>query len=115
MFRVNRCWLVRLPKTRRPRERPWEILNTRDFGYHEGSQNNAMWALTSLFFLSLLSFELYQQWKRILARGDSCPACDAARAHYRRRLEMKEFETDEVREELNQSKSRIPLPSFVKS
>lgn len=97
-----RC-LVRLPKTRRPRERPWEILNTRDFGFSEGSQNTTMWLVSSLFFLSLLGIELYQQWLRILARGDTCPACEAAREHYRSRVEMKEFETEEVRQELNKA------------
>lgn len=75
-------------------------MNTRDFGFHEGSQNYSMWLLSSLFFLTLLGLEVYQQWQRILARGDTCPACDAAREHYRKRVEAKEFETDEVRAEL---------------
>lgn len=75
-------------------------MNTRDFGFHEGSQNNSMWLLTSLFFLSLLGVEVHQQWKRILLRGDTCPACEAAREHYRRRVELKELEADELQKEL---------------
>lgn len=100
MLRLSQRCLVRLPKSRRPRERPWEIMNTRDFGFHEGSQNYSMWLLSSVFFLTLLGIEVYQQWQRILARGDTCPACEAAREHYRKRVEAKEFETDEVRTEL---------------
>lgn len=100
MLRLSWRCLVRLPKSRRPRERPWEIMNTRDFGFHEGSQNYSMWGVSALFFLSLLGFEVYQQWQRILARGDTCPACEAAREHYRKRVELKEFETNEVRAEL---------------
>eukprot|EP00796_Vickermania_ingenoplastis_P001133 gene1133-664_t len=111
MLRATRLSLVRLPKTRRPRERPWEIMNTRDFGFHEGSQNNMMWLLSSCFFLTLLGVEMYQQWLRILARGDTCPACEAAREHYRHRVALKEFETDEVRKELSQSGRKVHLTS----
>ncbi|KEG08105.1 hypothetical protein DQ04_07991000 [Trypanosoma grayi] len=87
---------VRLPKARRPRERPWEVFNTRDFGFSEGSQNYSMWALTASTFGVLLLFEVYQQMLRILARGDTCPACEAAREHYRQRVANKEHEIQEV-------------------
>jgi hypothetical protein len=87
---------MRMPKTRRPRERPYEIFNTRDFGYNEGSQNLSMWALMAGIATSLLGFELYQLWQRIVARGDTCPACEAARKHYQQRVKNKEFEMNEV-------------------
>ncbi|KAH9580955.1 hypothetical protein LSM04_003092 [Trypanosoma melophagium] len=86
---------MRLPKARRPRERPWEIFNTRDFGFSEGSQNYSMWLITASTFASLLLFEGYQQTQRILARGDTCPACEAAREHYRQRIAIKEYEMQE--------------------
>lgn len=92
MLRRTTARLLRMPKARRPRERPWEIFNTRDFGYHEGSQNYLMWGLASLVFGCLLLFETWQQSKRIFARGDTCAACEAARAHYRLRVEDKERE-----------------------
>ena len=75
--------LYRAPKVRRPRERAWEVLNTRDFGFEEGSQNYRMWALTASVALALLFFESYKQMERIMSRGDSCPACEAARKHYK--------------------------------
>lgn len=96
MLRSTLLCRVRLPKTRRPRERAWEIFNTRDFGFNEGSQNVSMWGLCFAVTLALLGFELFQQWKRILARGDSCPACEAARKHYHQRVENKEFEMREA-------------------
>lgn len=86
--------LVRLPKARRPRERPWEIFNTRDYGFHEGSQNYSMWFGTAAIFLSMLMFEVYQQVQRVLQRGDTCPACEAAREHYRRRVEERDREVE---------------------
>ncbi|KAG5485851.1 hypothetical protein CUR178_07444 [Leishmania enriettii] len=94
MFRCSGRLLVRLPKCRRPRERPWEIFNVRDFGYHEGSQNYMMWFGAATVFTSMLAFEVYQQIQRILQRGDSCTACEAARAHYRRRVEERDRETE---------------------
>ncbi|CAG9568807.1 conserved hypothetical protein [Leishmania major strain Friedlin] len=94
MFRRNSRLLVRLPKCRRPRERPWEIFNVRDFGYHEGSQNYMMWLGTAVVFTSMLAFEVYQQIQRIFQRGDTCSACEAARAHYRKRVEERERETE---------------------
>lgn len=96
MLRCTAGRLLRLPKARRPRERPWEIFNTRDFGYHEGSQNYGMWLLTALTFGVLLLFESYQQVRRVWARGDTCPACEAARAHYRKRIEEKEREVQAI-------------------
>ncbi|EPY25624.1 hypothetical protein STCU_06619 [Strigomonas culicis] len=96
MLRCTAARHVRLPKCRRPRERPWEIFNTRDFGFHEGSQNYAMWLLCAVVATALLGLEVYQQSKRILARGDTCPACEAARAHYRARAEEKEREMSEI-------------------
>lgn len=106
MLRVTTRLLVRLPKSRRPRERAFEIFNTRDFGFHEGSQNYMMWALSALFFGSLLGLEVYQQAKRVLARGDTCPACEATREHYRKRLEAKEREMEET-QRLHAEISRI--------
>nr|CCC49159.1 conserved hypothetical protein, unlikey [Trypanosoma vivax Y486] len=97
MFRVTGVGWMRLPKARRPRERPWEIFNSRDFGFSEGSQNYSMWFLTASTCAALLFFEVYQQMQRVLARGDSCPACEAAREHYRQRLACKEYEMQEVR------------------
>ncbi|KAG5511746.1 hypothetical protein GH5_08055 [Leishmania sp. Ghana 2012 LV757] len=94
MLRCSGRLLVRLPKCRRPRERPWEIFNVRDFGYHEGSQNYMMWLGAATVFASMLAFEVYQQIQRILQRGDSCTACEAARAHYRRRVEERDRETE---------------------
>lgn len=87
---------MRMPKSRRPRERALEIFNTRDFGFNEGSQNLAMWASMALFVTTMFGFELYQLWQRILARGDTCPACEAARKHYQERVKSKEFEMSEV-------------------
>ncbi|AIN95574.1 hypothetical protein LPMP_060130 [Leishmania panamensis] len=87
MLRHSSRLLVRLPKCRRPRERPWEIFNVRDFGYHEGSQNYMMWLGTAVIVTSMLTFEVYQQVQRIFQRGDTCTACEAARAHYRKRVE----------------------------
>ncbi|AAZ12544.1 uncharacterized protein TEOVI_000393600 [Trypanosoma equiperdum] len=95
MLQRTTSLFVRLPKARRPRERPWEVFNTRDFGYSEGSQNYSMWILSASTCAALLLFEVYQQARRILARGDTCPACEAAREHYKKRLEMKEFEMQE--------------------
>lgn len=96
MLRSTARCLVRLPKARRPRERAFEFFNGRDFGFNEGGQNRSMWAVTASFFLLLLGMELYQQWQRIVARGDTCPACEAARAHYRERVKNHEFEMKEV-------------------
>lgn len=96
MLRCSAARYVRLPKGRRPRERAWEIFNTRDFGFHEGSQNYSMWLLCAVVVTSLLGLEVYQQAERVLARGDTCPACEAARAHYRARVEEKEREISEV-------------------
>jgi hypothetical protein len=92
--------MFRAPKIRRPRERAWEVLNTRDFGFEEGGQNYRMWALTAGITLSLLFFETYKQCERIWARGDTCPACDAARAHYKVRAAGGSYESSiaEVRE-----------------
>ncbi|RNF18885.1 uncharacterized protein Tco025E_04321 [Trypanosoma conorhini] len=95
-MRATALLRVRLPKARRPRERPWEVFNTRDFGFSEGSQNYSMWLLTASTCAALLLFEGYQQLLRILARGDTCPACDAAREHYRQRVADKEREMQEV-------------------
>ncbi|EAN94037.1 hypothetical protein C3747_10g1269c [Trypanosoma cruzi] len=95
-MRKTALLLVRLPKSRRPRERPWEVFNTRDFGFSEGSQNYSMWLLTASTCAALLLFEGYQQTLRILGRGDTCPACDAAREHYRQRVSDKEREVQEV-------------------
>jgi hypothetical protein len=89
---------VRLPKARRPRERPWEIFNTRDFGFHEGAQNYSMWAGTAVIFGALLMFEVYQQVLRVLQRGDTCPACEGARAHYRQRIAEREREIDAAKQ-----------------
>lgn len=97
MRATERLWM-RMPKTRRPRERPWEIFNTRDFGYHEGAQNYSMWLLSAATVTILLGFEMFQQAQRIRARGDTCPACEAARAHYRLRVEAKEREVAEMAE-----------------
>ncbi|ORC84844.1 uncharacterized protein TM35_000401110 [Trypanosoma theileri] len=94
-MRTTRLLMMRLPKARRPRERPWEIFNTRDFGFSEGSQNYSMWFMTASTFAGLLLFEGYQQMQRIFARGDTCPACEAAREHYRQRVAIKEYEMQE--------------------
>ncbi|KPI87641.1 hypothetical protein ABL78_3298 [Leptomonas seymouri] len=98
MLRRSGRLLVRLPKTRRPRERPWEIFNTRDYGFHEGSQNHYMWFGAATIFLAMLMFEVYQQVQRVLQRGDTCPACEAARAHYRKRVEERDRESDAARQ-----------------
>ncbi|KAL7698162.1 hypothetical protein N2W54_006155 [Lotmaria passim] len=98
MLRRSSLLLVRLPKTRRPRERPWEIFNTRDFGFHEGSQNYSMWFGTAAIFVGLLMFEVYQQVQRVLQRGDTCPSCEAAREHYRKRVEERDREIDAVKQ-----------------
>eukprot|EP00331_Platyophrya_macrostoma_P024019 CAMPEP_0176448616 /NCGR_PEP_ID=MMETSP0127-20121128/25903_1 /TAXON_ID=938130 /ORGANISM="Platyophrya macrostoma, Strain WH" /LENGTH=70 /DNA_ID=CAMNT_0017835627 /DNA_START=153 /DNA_END=365 /DNA_ORIENTATION=+ len=55
-----------------------------------------MWGLMSLIVTSLMGFEVYQYAQRIAARGDTCPACEAARAHYRQRVKNKEFEMAEA-------------------
>ena len=87
--------LYRAPKIRRPRERAWEVLNTRDFGFEEGSQNYRMWALSASVALVLLFFESYKQFDRIRSRGDTCPACEAARKHYRVRAAGGTFDSAE--------------------
>ncbi|CCW61135.1 unnamed protein product [Phytomonas sp. EM1] len=92
------CRRLRMPKARRPRERPWEIFNTRDFGFHEGSQNFNMWLLASITVTSLFAYEMYMQFRRIIARGDTCLACEAARSHYRQRVEEKERELEMINE-----------------
>lgn len=96
MLRRTTRSLLRMPKARRPRERAWEIFNQRDFGYQEGSQNWSMISLFAALFFGLLSFEMYQQLKRVIARGDTCPACESAREQYRIRLENKEKELIEA-------------------
>lgn len=96
MLRSTASLRVRLPKSRRPRERAWEIFNTRDFGFSEGSQNYSMWGLMALFATTLSGFEIYQYAQRIAARGDTCPACEAAREHYQQRVKNKEFEMNEA-------------------
>ncbi|EPY43431.1 hypothetical protein AGDE_00490 [Angomonas deanei] len=103
MLRLSRVCPMRMPKSRRPRERPWEVFNTRDYGFNEGSQNYYMWVTVAAAFLSLLGVEVYQLAQRVLARGDTCPACDAARAHYRARVEAREVELKEIdrREKMN--------------
>ncbi|CCW71244.1 unnamed protein product [Phytomonas sp. Hart1] len=94
MLYCTLCRRMRMPKARRPRERPWEIFNTRDFGFQEGSQNYSMWIVSSLTFISLFAYEIYMQFRRIKAKGDTCPSCEAARAHYRQRVEDKELELE---------------------
>ncbi|RNF03118.1 hypothetical protein TraAM80_05986 [Trypanosoma rangeli] len=95
-MRATSLLRVRLPKARRPRERPWDIFNTREFGFSEGSQNYSMWLLTASTYATLLLFESCQQMLRILVRGDTCSACDAAREHYRQRVAEKEREMQEA-------------------
>lgn len=81
---------MRLPKCRRPRERSWEFANVRSFGLKEGGQNYRIWGLCLIIVTSILAMEGRKQWHRILARGDTCPACESAREHYRQRLREKE-------------------------
>jgi hypothetical protein len=85
MFRVSRTALVRLPKARRPRERAWEVLNLKNYGYKEGSQNYRSWIFFAGLIGSILCYEIYRQWLRYVERGDTCEACDAARRQYRAR------------------------------
>lgn len=51
-----------------------------------------MWLFASVLLASLLFFVVYQQGHRTTARGDSCAACEAARAHYRKRVEKRKHE-----------------------
>ncbi len=77
---------MRMPKCRRPKERSWEFANVRSFGIKSGGQNYKMWFGTFIALICVLSVEWYRQWLRIKARGDTCPACEVARDHYRERL-----------------------------
>lgn len=90
MLRASPTALMRLPKCRRPRNRSWEFANVQSFGLKEGGQNYRTWILSFTIITSIFIFEMYQQWKRIEARGDTCPACESAREHYRERQRQKD-------------------------
>lgn len=90
MLKRTTALRVRLPKCRRPRERPWEVLNTRNFGMNEGAENPRMIGFFTTITFMIVGYEAYHQWGRVKARGDSCPACEAARGHYRERIREKE-------------------------
>ncbi len=96
MLSVTRACLVRMPKARRPKERAWEIFNLRNYGQKEGAQNYRAWFLGAGVSFSCLFYELYNQWQRILARGDTCDACEASRRMYRERLKNSEVLTGGV-------------------
>ncbi|KAK7198009.1 hypothetical protein NESM_000756200 [Novymonas esmeraldas] len=108
MLRCSGGLRMRMPKCRRPRERPWEIFNVRDYGFHEGSQNYMMWMGAALVVTAMLGFEVYQQCQRILHRGDTCVACEAARAHYRKRVEERQREdASQAQYDLQLMRSRV--------
>lgn len=90
MLAQSRMLRVRLPRCRRPRERSWEVLNTRNLGHNEGSQNLRMIALLTAASSAIFGYEGYSQFQRIKARGDTCAACEAARETYRQRIREKE-------------------------
>lgn len=81
---------MRMPKSRRPKERAWELFNQRNFGMKEGSQNKRSWALASCTLLCISGYEMYMQYLRLAARGDTCAACEATRKRFRQRIEQKE-------------------------
>ena len=93
LFAPTRVCLVRLPKGRRVRERAWEIINLRSLGQKEGAQNYRTWFAGACVAACAMSYEIYHQWLRVLARGDSCEACDASRRMYRERLKNSEVLT----------------------
>jgi hypothetical protein len=93
MFAYSRTTLIRMPKGRRQKERAWEIINLRSLGQKEGAQNYGSWAWGAMIGSIIAGFEIYQQGLRILARGDSCEACEASRRMYRERLKNSEMLT----------------------
>lgn len=87
---LRRCSInaMRMAKSRRPKERAWEVLNQRNFGQREGSQNYRTWALYFVVIISIGLYEVYSQWSRLVDRGDTCEACEATRARFRARLQQ---------------------------
>ena len=90
MLRLTPIARVRCPKARRPPERPWEVYNTRNFGIREGAQNYRTWVFGTLVCMSVTSYEIYQYWLRLCARGDTCSACESIREQRRLREKLKE-------------------------
>jgi hypothetical protein len=77
---------------------PYEIFNGREFGWNEGGQNGTTWVLTAATLTTLVAIEGLMQLRRILARGDTCSACDAAREHYRARIQQFEKGLEEEKQ-----------------
>ena len=77
---------MRMPVSRRPKERSWEVLNGRNMGGREGGQNLKMAAGAFLVIISIAGYELYMQWLRLVARGDTCSACENTRQRFRARM-----------------------------
>ncbi len=96
MLRASRIAHIRVPKARRPKERPWEIANLRNIGVREGGQNYATWGWGCVVATCFISYESYYQWQRVVARGESCEACEASRRMYRERLKNSEVLTGGV-------------------
>ncbi len=93
MFAASRSLLIRMPKARREKERAWEIANLRNIGQREGGHNYRMWAWGCVVAAIFMSYESYYQWQRVLARGDTCEACEASRIMYKQRLKNAEVLT----------------------
>lgn len=96
MLRRSSNLLVRLPAIRRPRERPWEYINKREFGLTEGGQNFQLYFFFVAFTSLIIGIEFYREFNNILLRGDTCAACDEARRVYRQKQMAKERELAEI-------------------
>ena len=88
MLRRSAVLALRMPRSRRPKERSWEVMNARNMGARVGAQNYRSWLLALGICFSIGTYEAYMQWLRLVARGDTCAACEATRARFRSRMEQ---------------------------
>eukprot|EP00760_Papus_ankaliazontas_P035260 PhM_4_TR7713/c0_g1_i1/m.89909 len=87
--------LIRLPPGRRPRERPWEFLNIRGAtGFKAGFHNYRTAALGMIATTSVAVYELFNQYRRVMARGDTCPVCERARRDYKEKMARRQKAMD---------------------
>ena len=98
MFHVSRFSSMRVPSARRPRQRFYEVFNSKQVGLNEGSQNMRVWLFLACLTTSATCVMLYYQAQRLILRGDTCPACEASRAHYQVKILQKEREAAAIRE-----------------
>eukprot|EP00672_Neobodo_designis_P027530 CAMPEP_0174850646 /NCGR_PEP_ID=MMETSP1114-20130205/20551_1 /TAXON_ID=312471 /ORGANISM="Neobodo designis, Strain CCAP 1951/1" /LENGTH=95 /DNA_ID=CAMNT_0016085119 /DNA_START=35 /DNA_END=322 /DNA_ORIENTATION=+ len=86
MLRRSAVMAMRMPMGRRPKERSWEVFNGKTLAGREGGQNMRMALGTAIVMASIGSYEMYQQWCRLVARGDTCAACEQTRRRFRARM-----------------------------